>query len=51
VTLIATLEPVFSIVMAFFLFNETLDIPQLVGAALILFAVIMLRPRTMVEVA
>lgn len=45
VTLIATLEPVFSIVLAFFLFNEVLDIPQIIGAGLILFAVMLLRPK------
>lgn len=45
VTLIATLEPVFSIILAFFLFHEVLDIPQFIGAGLILFAVILLRPR------
>lgn len=46
VTLIATLEPVFSILLAFFLFNEVLEIPQLIGAGMILFAVILLRPKT-----
>lgn len=51
VTLIATLEPVFSIVFAFFLFHEVLDLFQLVGAALILLAVILLRPKTQVEVS
>lgn len=50
VTLIATLEPVFSIVLAYFLFSEILQIPQIIGAVLILFAVIMLRPKTQVEV-
>lgn len=50
VTLIATLEPVFSIILAFILFHEVLEIPQLFGAALILLAVIMLRPKTQVEV-
>lgn len=50
VTLIATLEPVFSIILAYFLFGEVLDLPQLFGAGLILFAVILLRPRTQVEV-
>ncbi len=50
VTLIATLEPVFTIILSFFLFNEVLDIPQLIGAGLILFAVILLRPKTQVEV-
>ncbi len=51
VTLIATLEPVFSIVMAFFLFHEVLVPLQLLGAGLILLAVLMLRPRpeTLIE--
>lgn len=50
VALIATLEPVFTIIIAYFLFGEVLDIPQIIGAGLILFAVILLRPRTVVEV-
>lgn len=50
VALIATLEPVFSIILAYFLFGEVLDMPQIIGAGLILFAVILLRPRTTVEV-
>ncbi len=45
VALIATLEPVFSIILAYFLFGEILALPQLVGAGLILFAVILLRPK------
>lgn len=49
VTLIATLEPVFSIVLAYFIFGEVLDMPQIIGAVLILVAVILLRPRTVVE--
>lgn len=49
VTLIGTLEPVFSIIMAYFLFGEQLDWLQVVGAALILFSVILLRPRTPTE--
>jgi drug/metabolite transporter (DMT)-like permease len=49
VTLIATLEPVFSIVLAYFLFNEVLDLPQIVGAVLILLAVVLLRPKTQIE--
>jgi drug/metabolite transporter (DMT)-like permease len=44
-TLIGTLEPVFSIVMAYFLFGEVLNVFQIVGAGLILWSVIMLRPR------
>lgn len=50
VALIATLEPVFTIIIAYFLFGEVLDLPQIIGAGLILFAVILLRPRTVVEV-
>lgn len=50
VTLIATLEPVFSIVLAFILFNEVLELAQIVGAGLILLAVILLRPKTQIEV-
>jgi drug/metabolite transporter (DMT)-like permease len=49
VTLIGTLEPVFTIITAFFLFNERLDGLQVVGAALILFSVILLRPKTPTE--
>lgn len=49
VTLIGTLEPVFTIVTAFFLFNERLDLVQIVGAGLILFSVILLRPKTPTE--
>lgn len=49
VTLIGTLEPVFTIVTAFFLFNERLDMAQIVGAGLILFSVILLRPKTPTE--
>lgn len=50
VALIATLEPVFSIILAFFLFNEVLELPQLIGAGLILLAVMLLRPKTQIEV-
>lgn len=49
VTLIGTLEPVFSIIMAFFLFGERLDALQILGAGLILFSVILLRPKTQTE--
>lgn len=49
VTLIGTLEPVFTIVTAYFLFNERLDTAQIVGAGLILFSVILLRPKTPTE--
>ncbi len=44
-TIIATLEPVFSIIWAYLLFGETLNLLQIVGAALILWSVLMLRPR------
>lgn len=47
VTLIGTLEPVFTIITAYLLFREVLELPQLIGAALILSGVILLRPRTM----
>lgn len=47
VTLIGTLEPVFTIATAYVLFHEVLELPQLIGAALILSGVILLRPRTM----
>jgi len=49
VTLIGTLEPVFTIITAYFLFGETLDAPQIIGAGLILFSVILLRPKTPTE--
>lgn len=45
VTLIATLEPVFTIVLAYFLFGEVLNVAQLFGAGLILASVVLLRPR------
>lgn len=49
VTLIGTLEPVFTIVTAYFLFGEVLDAAQIIGAGLILFSVILLRPKTPTE--
>lgn len=49
VTLIGTLEPVFTIVIAYFLFGERLDLAQIIGAGLILFSVILLRPKTPTE--
>jgi drug/metabolite transporter (DMT)-like permease len=49
VTLLGTLEPVFTIVIAYFLFGEQLDPAQMLGAALILFSVILLRPKTPTE--
>jgi drug/metabolite transporter (DMT)-like permease len=45
VTLLGTLEPVFSIVLAYLLFGEVLNLTQLIGAGLILWSVVMLRPR------
>ncbi len=45
-TIIGTLEPVFSIVLAYLMFGEVLDVLQLGGAALILWSVVMLRPGT-----
>lgn len=44
-TLLGTLEPVGSIVLAYFLFGEVLNGVQVVGAAFILWSVVMLRPR------
>ncbi len=44
-TLLGTLEPVFSIILAYFLFGEVLNLFQFVGAGLILWSVMMLRPR------
>ena len=44
-TLLGTLEPVFSIVFAYIFFAERLDGVQVAGAALILWSVVMLRPR------
>ena len=44
-TLLGTLEPVFSIILAYLIFGEVLDLAQLAGAALILYSVAMLRPR------
>ncbi len=44
-TLLGTLEPVFTIILAYFLFGEVMNVIQIVGAALILWSVIMLRPR------
>jgi drug/metabolite transporter (DMT)-like permease len=44
-SLLGTLEPVFSIILAYFLFGEVLNLIQILGAGLILWSVIMLRPR------
>jgi drug/metabolite transporter (DMT)-like permease len=46
VTIIGTLEPVLSIVLAYFLFGETMNAFQIVGAGLILTSVLLLRPST-----
>lgn len=44
-SIVATLEPVIAMVFAFFLFDERLSLPQLLGSALIIGAVVMLRPQ------
>ncbi len=44
-TLLGTLEPVFSIALAYFLFGEVLNLIQVIGAGLILSSAILLRPR------
>lgn len=44
-SIVATLEPVIAMVLAFFLFDERLTVPQLVGSGLIIGAVVLLRPR------
>lgn len=41
--LITTLEPVFTVIMAYFLLKERLAIPQLIGATLILVAILFIR--------
>lgn len=46
VTIIGMLEPVLSIVLAYFLFGETMNLFQIFGAALILASVLLLRPST-----
>jgi drug/metabolite transporter (DMT)-like permease len=43
--ILAAFEPVTTAIVAFFVFGEVLDTPQLFGAALILWGIIMLRPR------
>ncbi len=45
VTILGTLEPVLSIVLAYFLFGETLNALQILGAGLILSSVLLLRPQ------
>ena len=44
-TLIGTLEPVITVVLAYLLFGEVMNVVQITGAGLILWSVIMLRPR------
>lgn len=44
-SIVATLEPVIAMVLAYFLFDERLTLPQLAGSALIILAVVLLRPR------
>jgi drug/metabolite transporter (DMT)-like permease len=44
-SIVATIEPVITAIIAYFLFGEVLNPIQLVGAALILGSVLMLRPR------
>ncbi len=44
-SILAAAEPVTTAIVAYFVFGEVLDVPQLFGAALILWGVIMLRPR------
>ncbi len=44
-SILAAFEPVTTAIIAYFVFGEVLDTPQLVGAGLILWSVIMLRPR------
>jgi drug/metabolite transporter (DMT)-like permease len=44
-SLIATLEPVFTAIMAFFLLGERLSMVQVVGSLLILFGVLTLRRK------
>ncbi len=46
VSLLSAIEPVFTATTAFFVFGETLDALQILGAALILSSVILLRPRS-----
>jgi drug/metabolite transporter (DMT)-like permease len=44
-SILAAFEPVTTAIVAYFVFGEVLDSPQLLGAAMILLGVIMLRPR------
>jgi drug/metabolite transporter (DMT)-like permease len=45
-SILAAFEPVTTAIVAYFVFGEVLDAPQLVGAALILGGVVLLRPRS-----
>ena len=45
-SILAAFEPVTTAVVAYFVFGEVLDAPQLVGAALILGGVMLLRPQS-----
>ena len=44
-SILAAAEPVTTAIIAYFVFGEVLDSPQLVGAALILAGILMLRPK------
>lgn len=44
-SILAAFEPVTTATLAFWIFGETLELPQLIGAGLILTGVILLRPR------
>lgn len=45
-SILAAAEPVTTAIVAYFVFGEVLDTPQLIGAALILSGVLMLRPKS-----
>ena len=45
-SILAAFEPVTTAIVAYFVFGEVLDAPQLVGAALILGGVVLLRPKS-----
>ncbi len=45
-SILAAFEPVTTAIVAYFVFGEVLDASQLIGAALILGSVVMLRPRS-----
>ena len=44
-SILAALEPVTTAILAYFVFGEMFELPQLIGAGLILASVIMLRPK------